>query len=280
MRLMQILSRRTKNNPILIGEAGTGKTAVVEGLANRIAKNDVPASLKDKEVVLLDIGMLIAGTKFRGEFEERLKQIMKELERADGKIILFIDEIHTIIGAGSSEGTGDLANLLKPALARGDLKVIGATTLNEYQKYIEKDPALARRFQTVFVEEPTTDDTLAILRGLKERYELFHNVRNSDDALQSAVNLSIRYITNRFLPDKAIDLIDEAASSMKINLENKPPLLEEAHRKILKFQIEKEALSKELLANDGKDENISNRVNEVEREIANIKESVRELENR
>jgi ATP-dependent Clp protease ATP-binding subunit ClpB len=245
MRIMQILSRRTKNNPILIGEAGTGKTAVVEGLANRIVKGDVPDTLKDKEVVSLDLGLLLAGTKYRGEFEERLRNIMKEIEKADGKIILFIDELHTIVGAGASEGSLDASNMLKPALARGELRAIGATTIKEYQKHIEKDPALARRFQPVFIEEPSTDDAIAILRGLKDKYEIFHGVHITDDAIIAAVNLSSRYITNRFLPDKAVDLIDEASSSLKIALENKPALLEESHRKIMRLEIEREALQKD-----------------------------------
>ena len=208
-RIVQILSRRTKNNPILIGEAGVGKTAIVEGLAIRMATGDVPESLKGKELVSLDLGLLIAGTKYRGEFEERLKTIMKEIERSDGKVVLFIDEIHTIVGAGAAEGSMDASNMLKPALARGELRAIGATTLKEYQKHIEKDPALTRRFQPVYVNEPSIEDAIAILRGLKEKYEIFHGVRITDDAIVSAVNLSSRYITDRFLPDKAVDRIDE-----------------------------------------------------------------------
>ncbi len=280
MRMMQILSRRTKNNPILIGDAGTGKTAVAEALAQRIAKNDVPESLKDKEVVSLDLGLLLAGTKYRGEFEERLRGILKEIEKAEGKIILFIDEIHTIVGAGSSEGSLDASNMLKPALARGELRAIGATTLKEYQKHIEKDPALARRFQPVFIDEPSIDDTIAILRGLKEKYELYHGVRITDDAIIAAVNLSTRYITNRYLPDKAVDLIDEASSALRIALENKPPILEDAHRKIMRFEIEKEALSKEI-ARDTKgsvDKKTHNRIKEIEKEISNLREQTHEIE--
>ncbi len=278
MRLMQILSRRTKNNPILIGEAGIGKTSVVEGLAIRIAKGDVPDSLKDKELVSLDLGMLIAGTKYRGEFEDRLKQIMKEMEASDGKIFLFIDELHTIVGAGAAEGGADAANLLKPALSRGEIRVIGATTLKEYQKYIEKDPALTRRFQPIYVEEPSPEDTIAILRGLKEKYELYHGVRITDDAIIASVNLSVRYITGRHLPDKAIDLVDEAASALRIALENKPPVLEAAHRLITRYEIERQALNKEILVNANVDISTIKRLSEVEANIADEKEKIHDLE--
>ena len=280
MRIMQILSRRTKNNPILIGEPGVGKTAVVEGLAQRVVKGDVPDSLKDKEIVSLDIGSLIAGTKYRGEFEERLKGIMKEIDKAEGKIILFIDEIHMIVGAGGADGTIDAANLLKPALSRGELRAIGATTLKEYQKHIEKDAALARRFQPVFIEEPSKEDTVAILRGLKEKYELYHGVRITDDAILSAVDLSTRYLTSRYLPDKAVDLIDEASSSLKMQLENKPAELEDTSRKVMRLEIERQALNKDLENSTeiAKNKKTKERVKEIQNEIANLKEITNELE--
>jgi ATP-dependent Clp protease ATP-binding subunit ClpB len=271
-RIIQILSRRKKNNPILIGEAGVGKTAIAEGLAIRMVQGNVPDSLKDKELVSLDLGLLIAGTKYRGEFEERLKNLLKEIERSEGKIILFIDEIHTIVGAGAAEGSIDASNMLKPPLARGELRAIGATTLKEYQKHIEKDPALTRRFQPVHVLEPSYDDAITILRGLKEKYELYHGVRITDDAIVAAVNLSSRYITDRFLPDKAVDLIDEAASLLKISLENMPPVLEEAHAKIMKLEIERQALIKE------KSPKAKDRVKEIEKEIADMKEKTSEIE--
>jgi len=274
-RVIQILSRRTKNNPVLIGEAGVGKTAVAEGLAIRVASNDVPESLRGKEIVQLDLGLLIAGTKYRGEFEERLKAVMKEVEKAEGNIILFIDEMHTLVGAGAAEGSMDASNMLKPALARGEIRIIGATTLKEYQKHIEHDPALTRRFQPVYVNEPSVEDAVAILRGLKERYELYHGVHITDAAIIAAVQLSSRYITERFLPDKAIDLIDEASSALRLSLENKPPALEETHRKIMRLEIEREALKKDAEASDGKERA---RMKQIEQEIADLRDGSRELE--
>jgi ATP-dependent Clp protease ATP-binding subunit ClpB len=275
-RVIQILARRTKNNPVLIGEAGVGKTAIAEGLAARMAQGDVPESLKGKELLSLDLGLMIAGTKYRGEFEERMKNVMKEVERAEGKVILFVDELHTLVGAGGAEGSLDASNMLKPALSRGEIRVIGATTLKEYQKYIEKDAALTRRFQSVFVSEPTVEDGIAILRGLRDKYELFHGVRITDGAIVAAVELSSRYISDRFLPDKAIDLIDEAASGLRIALENKPPLLEETDRKIRRLEIERQALQKDLEGEHAKE--IKERIKVIDKEVADLKEKTSELE--
>ena len=244
-RTIQVLSRRTKNNPVLIGEPGVGKTAIAEGLALRIVKGDVPESLKDKKLLSLDMGALIAGAKYRGEFEERLKTVLSEVQAEAGGIILFIDELHTIVGAGKTEGSMDAGNLLKPALARGELHCIGATTLDEYRKHIEKDAALARRFQPVFVNEPSVEDTISILRGLKEKYELHHGVRITDSALVAAATLSNRYITDRFLPDKAIDLMDEAASRLSMQIDTKPEELDPIDRDLMQLMIEREALRKE-----------------------------------
>ncbi|HMI18873.1 MAG TPA: AAA family ATPase, partial [Sphingomonas sp.] len=265
-RTIQILARRTKNNPVLIGEPGTGKTAIAEGLALRIANGDVPDGLKDRKLMALDMGSLIAGAKYRGEFEERLKGVLDEVREADGHILLFIDEMHTLVGAGKSEGAMDAGNLLKPALARGELHCIGATTLDEYRKYVEKDPALQRRFQPVFVGEPTVEDTISILRGLKEKYELHHGVRIADGALVAAATLSNRYITDRFLPDKAIDLMDEAASRLRMEVESKPEEIESLDRRIIRLKIEREALSKET------DEASKDRLVNLERDLADLEE--------
>ena len=270
-RAMQVLSRRTKNNPVLIGEPGVGKTAIAEGLALRIIDGDVPESLRNKKLMALDMGALIAGAKYRGEFEERLKAVLKEIESAAGEIILFIDEMHTLVGAGASEGAMDAANLIKPALARGELHCIGATTLNEYRKYVEKDAALARRFQPLLVEEPTVTDTVSILRGIKEKYELHHGVRISDSALVAAATLSHRYITDRFLPDKAIDLMDEAASRLRMEVDSKPEELDALDRQILQLQIEAEALKKE------DDKASKDRLEKLEKELADLNDRASEM---
>jgi ATP-dependent Clp protease ATP-binding subunit ClpB len=271
-RLMQILSRRTKNNPVLIGEAGVGKTAIVEGLAQRIVAKDVPESLKEKEIIALDLGAMVAGTKYRGEFEERIKALLKEINRAKGKYLLFIDELHTLVGAGAAEGAIDASNLLKPALARGELRAIGATTLKEYQKYVERDPALERRFQPIYVSEPSIEDTLSILRGIKEKYELHHGVKIKDSALKAAIELSSRYITDRFLPDKAIDLIDEAASALRLEIESEPAELDKLKREIQKLEIEKKAEKSE------KDSDFQRKLKTINRTLADLKEKCKALE--
>src|SRR3989304_4984012 len=271
-RVMQVLSRRTKNNPVLIGEPGTGKTAIAEGLAQRIVDEDVPDSLRGKEMLALDLGALVAGTKYRGEFEDRLKAVIKEINRQAGKIILFIDELHMLVGAGSAEGSMDAANLLKPALARGELRAIGATTLKEYQKYIEKDQALERRFQQVMVNEPTTEDAVAILRGIKEKYEVHHGVRITDSSLVAAVNLSNKYISDRFLPDKAIDLIDEAASALRMEIDSMPQELDQLKREMIRLEIEQEALKKET------DEASKGKLKITRKSLSELKEKTRGLE--
>src|SRR3989339_814829 len=270
-RTIQVLSRRSKNNPVLIGEPGTGKTAIVEGLARRIADGDVPRGLADKRVIALDLGALVAGAKYRGEFEDRMKAVLKEIQNREGEIILFIDELHTLVGAGAAEGSVDASNMLKPALARGELRCVGATTLDEYRKYIEKDKALERRFQTVFIGEQGTEETLAILRGLKERYEVYHGVKIRDEALIAAASLSHRYITDRFLPDKAIDLIDEAASKLRIEIDSYPLAIDEIERKVMQLEIEKQALGKES------DPSSKERLKKLDAELAALKKESSKL---
>jgi ATP-dependent Clp protease ATP-binding subunit ClpB len=270
-RAIQVLARRTKNNPVLIGDPGTGKTAIAEGLARRIVDGDVPATLRDKKIIALDIGALVAGAKYRGEFEDRLKAVLKEIQAKAGEIILFIDELHTLVGAGGAEGAVDASNMLKPALARGELRCIGATTLDEYRKHVEKDKALERRFQPIFIGEPSVQDTIAILRGLKERYEIYHGVKIKDDALVSAAVLSDRYISNRFLPDKAIDLIDEAAAKLRIEIDSLPTELDELERKIMQYEIEAQALKKE------KDKSSQERLAKIEKELLDLKKKSADL---
>ncbi|MBW2567624.1 MAG: AAA family ATPase, partial [Deltaproteobacteria bacterium] len=270
-RIVQVLSRRTKNNPVLIGEPGVGKTAIVEGLAQRIVNGDVSETLKNRRLVTLDMGALVAGAKYRGEFEDRLKAVLKEVEAAEGEIVMFIDELHTMVGAGAAEGAVDASNMLKPALARGTLRCVGATTLNEYRKYVEKDAALERRFQPVLVQEPTVEDTISILRGLKEKYEVHHGVRIKDSAIVGAATLSHRYISDRFLPDKAIDLIDEAASRLRIEIDSMPADIDEVERKIVQAEIEREALKKET------DDISKERLGKLEEDLAVMKEKSREM---